>query len=164
MWKYEEQIIILSSIELTHPRIGAACAQDLWAAGASLSLTYFQNRQPVDALIEELSKSSNTGQNISAHRVDTSSAEDIERLFHEIKEQHGQAGPDILISNAGYGKRKPGILDVTLDEFDYTMNTNLRASFILTKLSIPHMEAQKWGRIIFISSIAALGGGINACH
>lgn len=149
---------------MTHPRIGAACAQDLWAAGASLSLTYFQNRQPVDALIEELSKSSNTGQNISAHRVDTSSAEDIERLFHEIKEQHGQTGPDILISNAGYGKRKPGILDVTLDEFDYTMNTNLRASFILTKLSIPHMEAQKWGRIIFISSIAALGGGINACH
>ncbi|KAK7756417.1 hypothetical protein SLS62_001643 [Diatrype stigma] len=144
--------------------IGAACARDLWARGASLALTYFQNRQPIDALVEELSKLDSTGRKISAHRVDTSSAEDIERLFREIEQQHGQPGPDILISNAGYGKRKPGILDVSLEEFDYTLNTNLRASFILTKLSIPWMEQQKWGRIIFISSIAAIGGGINACH
>lgn len=98
------------------------------------------------------------------HQVDTSAVEAIERLFLEIKEQHGQSGPDILISNAGYGKRYPGILDVSLDEFDHTINTNLRASFVLAKLSIPHMEAQGWGRVIFISSIAALGGGINACH
>lgn len=154
----------MSSVELIHFRIGAACARDLWAEGASLSLTYFQNRQPVDALIEELSKSDSTGRKISAHRVDTGSSEDIERLFREIEEQHNQPGPDVLISNAGYGKRKPGILDVTLKEFDQTININLRASFILTKLSIPHMETQKWGRIIFISSIAAIGGGINACH
>ncbi len=130
-----------------------------------MALTYFQNRQSIDMLTEELGKSdSTTGRKITVHRVDTSSAAAIEDLFREIKEQHGQTGPDILVSNAGYGKRFPGILDVSLDEFDYTLNTNLRASFLLTKLSIPRMEAQKWGRIIFISSIAAIGGGINACH
>lgn len=151
---------------MTYPRLGSACARDLWNNGASLALTCFQNRKPLDDLAEELRKSDggSEGRKISIHRVDTASAEDIERLFHELKEQHGQDGPDILVSNAGYGKRQPGILDVSLEEFDYTLNVNLRASFILTKLSIPHMEAQEWGRIIFISSIAAQGGGINACH
>ena len=139
----------------------------MWAEGASLALTYFQNRQSVDALVEELHRGSDDaagGRKISLHRVDTGSAEAIEQLFREIAEQHGQPGPDILVSNAGQGVRRPGILDVSLEEFDYTISVNLRASFILTKLSIPHMESQKWGRIIFISSIAAQGGGINACH
>ncbi|KAI1388698.1 NAD(P)-binding protein [Hypoxylon trugodes] len=144
--------------------IGSACARDLWAHGASLALTCFRNTQPVDDLAEELRKLDGEGRKITVHRVDTASAEEIENLFREIKEQHGQDGPDILVSNAGYGKRRNGILDVSLEEFDYTINVNLRASFLLSKLSIPHMEAQGWGRIIFISSIAAQGGGINACH
>ncbi|KAI2468290.1 NAD(P)-binding protein [Annulohypoxylon bovei var. microspora] len=145
--------------------IGSACARDLWTSGASLALTCFSNRQPVDELAEELLKSpSGQGRKISVHKVDTGSVGDIERLFREIKEKHEHDGPDILVSNAGYGKRRNGILDVSLEEFDHTININLRASFILSKLSIPHMEAQGWGRIIFVSSIAAQGGGINACH
>ncbi|KAH9907947.1 NAD(P)-binding protein [Xylariomycetidae sp. FL2044] len=144
--------------------IGAACASQLWAQGASLALTGFSGVQRVDHLAHELSKSSSGDQRVTVHRVDTSSAEAIERLFREIEERHGKKGPDILVSNAGYGKRFPGITEVTLDEFDHTMNVNLRASFLLSKLSIPHMEAQGWGRVVFVSSIAAIGGGINACH
>lgn len=41
---------------------------------------------------------------------------------------------------------------------------NLKASFILVKGVIEGMKAQKWGRIIFMSSIAAYGGGINGCR
>jgi 3-oxoacyl-[acyl-carrier protein] reductase len=40
----------------------------------------------------------------------------------------------------------------------------LRASFVLVKGVIKGMKAQKWGRIIFMSSIAANGGGINGCR
>ncbi|CAG8235774.1 unnamed protein product [Penicillium salamii] len=43
------------------------------------------------------------------------------------------------------------------------MNINLCASFILVKGVVKHMKNQKWGRIIFMSSIAAQGGGINGC-
>ncbi|KAI1496411.1 hypothetical protein F5X99DRAFT_414127 [Biscogniauxia marginata] len=144
--------------------IGTAIARNLWAEGASLALTSFRNPRAVEDLAKELLSQGGSGQKVSTHCVDTGSAEAIKRLFGDIKEQHGQDGPDILVSNAGYGKRYPGISDVTLEEFDYTININLRASFILSKLSIPHMEAQRWGRVIFISSIAAQGGGINACH
>lgn len=44
------------------------------------------------------------------------------------------------------------------------MNINLRASFLLVKGVVEGMKAQKWGRIIFVSSIAAYGGGINGCR
>lgn len=92
------------------------------------------------------------------------SAEDIQRLFEEITRQHGQPGPDILVSNAGHGKRIPDILDIPLEEFDHTLSVNLRASFLLSKLSVPAMQQKGWGRIVFIGSLAAYGGGINGCH
>jgi len=90
--------------------------------------------------------------------------DDIIRLFSELSSQHNKPGPDILISNAGYGKRISSILDIPLDEFDHTLNINLRASFHLIKLAVPHMQSQHWGRIVLISSIAGYGGGINGCH
>lgn len=54
--------------------------------------------------------------------------------------------------------------DIPLEEFEYTLNVNLRASFVLVKGVVEGMKAQKWGRIIFMSSIAAHGGGINGCR
>lgn len=100
---------------------------------------------------------------ISIHQVDVGSAEQIEKMFQEIDKEHGQR-PDILISNAGYGKRVPNVWDITIEEFDYTLNVNLRASFILVKGVVEHMKGQRWGRIVFLSSIAAHGGGINGCR
>ncbi|KAI0441508.1 3-oxoacyl-reductase [Xylaria telfairii] len=144
--------------------IGAAVSRDLWAEGCSLALTGFNKFQAVDDLLQELlPKRVHENQKITAYQLDTGDSVALEHLFENVKRDHGH-GPDILVSNAGYGKRLPGILDVSIEEFDHTMNINLRASFILSKLSIPHMEAQQWGRIVFVSSIAAIGGGINACH
>lgn len=84
-------------------------------------------------------------------------------MITSVREEHNQS-PDILISNAGHGKRIPQIWDISLEEFDYTMNVNLRASFVLVKGVVEHMREQKWGRIVFISSIAAQGGGVNGCR
>lgn len=136
----------------------------MWEEGASLALTYHSQKEAVDALVKELSESNSNDRLVTIHKVDTSSVKAIEGIIVDIKEQHKQDAPDILVSNAGYGKRLPGILDVTYDEFDFTIDVNLKASFVLSKLCIPHMEAQNWGRIVFVSSIAAIGGGINACH
>jgi 3-oxoacyl-[acyl-carrier protein] reductase len=87
----------------------------------------------------------------------------LQRLFNEVKQQHGQH-PDILVVNAGYGKRVSNILEIDIEEWDYTINVNLRSSFIITKLAVPHMLEQAWGRVVYISSIAAGGTSINGCH
>lgn len=83
-------------------------------------------------------------------------------MFREIDTQHGHR-PDNLISNAGYGKRVPNVWDITFEEFD-VLNVNLHASFVLVKGVVEHMKAQRWGRIVFMSSIAATGGAINGCR
>ncbi|KAI8270342.1 3-oxoacyl-[acyl-carrier-protein] reductase FabG [Colletotrichum sp. SAR11_239] len=91
----------------------------------------------------------------------------IEELFAQILDEHGQY-PDILVSNAGTAgfnnKANPQLENISLEEFDFTYSINLRASFLLCKLAMPHMAKQHWGRIIFVSSISAIGGGINGCH
>ncbi|GAB1212397.1 hypothetical protein ATERTT37_001535 [Aspergillus terreus] len=142
--------------------IGAACARQLAERGVHLALTYSSNVTAITALVEEL-KSKYAGLRFSIHQVDVALAEQIQAMFEQIDREHGQR-PDILVSNAGHGKRIPQVWDIPLEEFDYTINVNLRASFILVKGVVEHMKAQRWGRIVFMSSIAGYGGGINGCH
>jgi 3-oxoacyl-[acyl-carrier protein] reductase len=148
-------------------RIGKACAEDLYRQGIHLALTYSSSKSDVDRLIDELSKielPERFGRPIvSAHHVDMAASEQIGQLFDEIKTKHGQL-PDILLSNAGHGKRIPKLEDISLDEWEYTIRVNLTASFILCKLAVPHMQEKGWGRIIMMSSISGYGGGINGCH
>ncbi|KAL4994291.1 hypothetical protein BDV10DRAFT_197638 [Aspergillus recurvatus] len=142
--------------------IGAACARQLAERGVHLALTYSSNLSAITSLTGEI-RTTFPDLRISIHQVDVASAEQIQDMFLKIDKEHGQR-PDILVSNAGYGKRVPQVWDITLEEFDYTMNVNLRASFILVKGVVEHMRNQRWGRIILMSSIAASGGGINGCH
>lgn len=146
-------------------RIGAACAHQLADKGVNLALTYSTNLEGINKVTNELKAKTgdSSGIRISIHQVDVASAEQIESMFAQIDKEHGQR-PDILVSNAGYGKRLPNVWDISLEEFDYTINVNLRASFILAKGVVEHMKNQRWGRIVFMSSIAGYGGGINGCR
>ncbi|KAK2761042.1 hypothetical protein FQN53_007810 [Emmonsiellopsis sp. PD_33] len=147
--------------------IGAACAHRLAQRGVHLALTYSKNLDGMRAVVDELKsqsyKAGGLSLRISVHQVDVAEAEQINRMFEEIVQEHKQT-PDILVSNAGYGKRLPQVWDISLEEFDYTINVNLRASFILVKGVVERMKEQRWGRIVFMSSIAGYGGGINGCH
>ncbi|OHE93239.1 short chain dehydrogenase [Colletotrichum orchidophilum] len=149
--------------------IGGACARELFVNGARLALSCSSDRTvaKILGLAADLQKTTNQDIKISCHVVDLSSTKAIEELFEQIKAAHGQT-PDILVSNAGtagFGnKANPYLENISLEEFDFTISINLRASFLLCKLAMPHMVAQRWGRIIFVSSISAIGGGINGCH
>ncbi|PKY08602.1 NAD(P)-binding protein [Aspergillus campestris IBT 28561] len=142
--------------------IGSACAHQLASKNIHLALTYHSNASAIETLATTLRKTHNTLR-ITTHQVDMASASQIETLFAEIDAQHGQR-PDILIANAGHGKRVPQVWDISLEEFDHTVEVNMRAAFILVKGVVEHMKGQRWGRIVFMSSIAGYGGGINGCH
>lgn len=149
--------------------IGKACARDLHRLGTSLALTYSSSKDSIDALVQELQGTPTSADGeahkvkISTHQVDVGTTQDLTRLFDEVLSEHGQH-PDIVVSNAGYGKRIPKIEDISIEEWDYTIRVNLTASFILCKLALPHMTQRKWGRVIIMGSIAGYGGGINGCH
>jgi 3-oxoacyl-[acyl-carrier protein] reductase len=73
-------------------------------------------------------------------------------------------GPiDILINNAGIAVIR-GIDDLTEADFDETISVNLKSAFLCTQAVLPHMRAQRWGRIVNISSGAARGAGGVGLH
>jgi 3-oxoacyl-[acyl-carrier protein] reductase len=89
---------------------------------------------------------------------------DPEALNRVVDETETKLGPiDILVSNAG-SSRQQTLAELTLQTWDETMHEHLRAAFLLAQRVIPGMCARHWGRIVFISSVAAFNGGIVGPH
>lgn len=59
---------------------------------------------------------------------------------------------DILVLNASVQIRKAWD-EITLEEFDIQMNTNLKSSLLLTQKYVPHMKEQNWGRVLMVGSV-----------
>ncbi len=69
--------------------------------------------------------------------------------------RHGRL--DILVNNAGLNLRGP-LLDSTVDEWNTVMNTNMTATYVLTREALRPMVANGWGRIINIGSALSVIG------
>ena len=68
-------------------------------------------------------------------------------------------GPvDILVNNAGITQRVP-IWELSTEDFDRLLSINLRGGFLCLKAVVAGMMARRWGRIIWISSVAGKQGG-----
>ena len=64
---------------------------------------------------------------------------------------------DILVNNAGCNVRKPA-LEVTWDDWNLILDTNLRGTFFVSQAVARHMVARKYGRIINIGSVTCVAG------
>ena len=62
---------------------------------------------------------------------------------------------EILINNAGLGVFN-NIDNISIDEWDRQINTNLRSAFLMTKTVIPYMKKKKYGKLLFVNSVAGL--------
>ena len=72
--------------------------------------------------------------------ADIAEPADIHRLFQLVDERLGRV--DILVNNAAYQMAQPGgIADITTEQFDRVMKTNLYAMFWLCKMALPHMTS-----------------------
>src|SRR4051794_35659637 len=82
-----------------------------------------------------------------------------------VDETEAALGPvDVLIANAGVGSPPRTLAEITVDEWDELIEVNLRAPFVLAQRVLPGMVSRGFGRIVFVSSVAAYTGGIIGAH
>ena len=93
--------------------------------------------------------------------LDLSNPQSIKDTMRDINEWYG--GVDILINNGGISQRKD-FLDLTLTDLDMMWKTNIRGAMLLTQIVLPKMIKQNYGKIINISSVGGISGGIEQVH
>ena len=145
--------------------IGRAIAEEFAKAGFDLTITCIRSEYRLNELADNLK--SQYGISCTTFTGDLSDHNNVERLFERID------GLDILINNAGISYT--GLLqEMTFEDWDRVIGTNLSSAFYCTKLAIPYMLSKKSGKIITVSSVwgehgasmeaaySASKGGLNA--
>lgn len=132
--------------------IGRAIAIELGRRGANLLITF---RTSGDIATEVARDIQTMGVNCEICEVDVRRSDDIARMVEEVQRIHG--GIDILVNNAGM--TDDGLVLRTSEEsWDNVLETNLKGTFLGTKLALRHMSRARWGRIINITSVVGLMG------
>lgn len=138
--------------------IGRAVAIALARAGLDVVVNYYQSgnaAQEVSAQVEA------SGRRTLAVRADVSNARQVLQMTDEVKKSLGAIA--ILINNAGIATPK-GLDEISEQDWDQVLNTNLKGAFLATQAVLPDMRLAHWGRIINISSVAAQIGGMIGPH
>jgi NAD(P)-dependent dehydrogenase (short-subunit alcohol dehydrogenase family) len=86
-------------------------------------------------------------------QADVTRAEDCKRMADACVEKYGKI--DILHNNVGIGEGG-GPVDLSEEDWDKVVNTNLKSMFLTCKYVLPYMEKQGSGAIVNISSMAAI--------
>ncbi|KZT74115.1 NAD(P)-binding protein [Daedalea quercina L-15889] len=150
--------------------IGQAAAKSFARVGCSIAVHYNADSSAAKAetLIAELKTltPSDTQPKFAAFQANLSKYDDARKLYSEVVQTLGN--PDILFSNHGMAGPTIGpngdIRNISPELFEETWRTNAGTHFLLTQLCVPYMEEQKWGRVIYTSSVAAGNGGVIGPH
>jgi NAD(P)-dependent dehydrogenase (short-subunit alcohol dehydrogenase family) len=133
--------------------IGAATARALAGAGARVAVADLAVGA-ARATVEQIRQSDGRAE---AVEVDVA---DPQRVRSMIAEIHSALGAiSILVNNAGICPTTP-LLEMTLEEWNRVLAVNLTGAFLVVQAVLPDMMADRWGRIINMSSLAGQVGGI----
>jgi len=130
--------------------IGEACAEVFADRGADLILLD-KNRKTLPLVAERMASK---GGKVLAHIIDLTRTTLLKKIIEEMK---AERTIDILVNNAGFDR--PGITaKIHKNDLNAVMGIHINVPFLLTKLLLPAMRAQRWGRIINISSVYGVSG------
>jgi 3-oxoacyl-[acyl-carrier protein] reductase len=139
--------------------IGAAIARELAHAGASVALAYARDATRADELARELAAG---GARVLTAGADLADRDAADQLVDDVERELGAI--DVLVPNAGVGRIRQRIEDVTDADWDDHIAVNLTAPFLLARRVAPGMASRGFGRILFVSSVAAFTGGVVGPH
>lgn len=138
--------------------IGRAIAEALARAGADVAISYHTR----DGEAAEAARAvENLGRRCLAVQADVSDSADVERLAATVEQ--GLGGVDVLVNNAGITRPQP-VDHITERDWHDLIAVNLTSAFLVTQRIVPAMRQRQWGRLIYLSSVAAQLGGVVGPH
>lgn len=138
--------------------IGKSVVKAFFQAGFNVAVNYNTNRKSAENLCNELDKD---GKRVIAVKADVSNKDEVKRMFDLVKETFKSV--DVLVNNAAFSSIKM-LCDVDENEWDKTIDVNLKGAYLCINEALPYMLEKKWGRIINISSIWAKKGASCEAH
>jgi len=131
--------------------LGKAIADVLASRGAHVIINdrTFEPAQDVTQAIQD------RGERASAIAFDVAEPGQVETAFRKVREDHGRV--DILINNAGIGDFV-SFPEISPEKWDRMLNIHLKGSFNCCQAVLAGMKAQKYGKIVNISSVAGKRG------
>lgn len=130
--------------------IGAAVAEQLVAAGAAVVITA-RNESQVEAVAAQLRQQGGRAIGVPA---DIADPQQVEEIVESALDQFNRV--DILVNNAAVIWPLEEVAETDADEWAYSLNVNLLAPFYMTRNVLPVMIEQHYGRVVNISSGAAV--------
>lgn len=126
--------------------LGRAFALGLAEAGADVVVTS-RTQSAVDQVAAEVEK---VGRQALAVQLDVSDEKSVQNAVKKTLKEFGKI--DILINNAGICTPFREVVDLPVNEWDQTFNTNLRGTFLCSKGVLPAMTRRRYGKIINIAA------------
>jgi 3-oxoacyl-[acyl-carrier protein] reductase len=137
--------------------IGKGCVKLFLEAGANVAFTFQSAQVEADKVITDYTGSSK----LKHYKLNLADSSEIQKVVGNILIDFGAI--DVLVNNAGIWKAA-AIDEMTIDEWNETMNINLTSTYLITKLIVPGMKKNKFGRIINIASTAGQRGEAFHSH
>lgn len=139
--------------------IGAGCAEVLAEMGATVAVNYNRGQVEAEQVVARLQA---LGGEATAFQADVSDPTAARQLVNQVIAHFGKL--DIVVNNAGFNASPPAIMEMIVEEtikrWHWTLDTNLASQFHISHEAIPGMIERHWGRIINISSISGVRGGL----
>jgi 3-oxoacyl-[acyl-carrier protein] reductase len=131
--------------------IGRATALALAAEGADLAISARDERS-LASLAKQLE---GKGARVLSVPADATKEKDVDRVRVSVLEAFGRI--DILVNNVGIARYAP-FAELTIEDYDWMMGTNMRSTFLFTKAFLQPMIDRGSGWIVFVASVSGLFG------
>jgi len=135
--------------------IGRAIAVELAKNGANIAISYVNNKDKADEVVNEIK---GYGVKAIAVKADVSKEEEVLNMVKIVKESIGSI--DILVNNAGIN-RDNLLMRMSTEDWDKVIDTNLKGTYLCSKALIRDMIKKKSGKIINIASVAGVAGNFG---
>jgi len=95
-------------------------------------------------------------------QCDISDSGQVQQMVDKVIGRYGKV--DILVNNAAIGPTPKVLTAISEEEYDQVLAVNLKGTFLCCKAVVPHMQEKKYGKIINISSLAAIAPLATEAH